>query len=259
MIKTPTIMQYLVTLVANARLNAAYATNDAAAIAKAEKQYKNLSEDEVTFTKPFTSVLTNGKWQTTMTCVKRGWQIQKLTYNTGTLKALSAAVLQGVARKATLDLATVAGVYYIEETGNIHLLVEKDSNVFDALKLTGFEFPTDAFKTVIYDTRDIDGHADGYVDIDHSVVAGRFMLSYIQRKVEPAPVAPVQTLSVSKEEAPLAQDAEKITDGVQTFDQTLKVAEPAQEEEITEENTAPDQEAAPVVETKTTTTTTKKK
>lgn len=259
MTKIPTIMQYLVTLVANSRLNAAYATKDAATITKAEKQYKDLSEDEVTFTKPFSSVLTGGKWQTTMTCVKRGWQIQKLTYNTGTLKALTASVLQGIAHKETLGLATLPGVFYVEETGNIHLLVEKDSNVFDALKRTGYEFPTDSFKTVMYDTRDVEAFTDGYVDIDHSVVAGRFMLSYIQRKPvqEPAPQVGVQTLSVSKEEGPLAQEAAKITEGEQTLNtETSKVEEPAQEEEITEENTTPEE---PVVETKPTNTKNSKK
>lgn len=251
MTKTPTVMQHLVNLVATSKLNAAYATKDPEIIAKQEKCYKNLSETEVTFTKPFSSVLTGGKWQTTMTCKSRGFQINKLTYNTGTLKALTAAVIQGIAQKSSLDLVTVPGVYFVDGSENIHLVVEKDSNIFDALKLTGFEFPTEAFKTTMYEARDTELKADGHVDIDHSVVAGRFLLSYIQRNPAtgtqtPAPAAAaVEPVVDTKGESSTETQPTATNKVASSYDATaaLTVKASGGEEEITEENTAPEQPA----------------
>lgn len=250
MTKTPTVMQHLVNLVATSKLNAAYATKDPEIIAKQEKCYKNLSETEVTFTKPFSSVLTGGKWQTTMTCKSRGFQINKLTYNTGTLKALTAAVIQGIAQKSSLDLVTVPGVYFVDGSENIHLVVEKDSNIFDALKLTGFEFPTESFKTTVYDARNDDLKADGHVDIDHSVVAGRFLLSYIQRAPAtgtqtPAPKVAVESVTEGKDETNTETKSTGTGSVASSYDATAALTAKAStgEEEITEENTAPEQPA----------------
>lgn len=250
MTKTPTVMQHLVNLVAASKLNAAYATKDPEIIAKQEKCYKNLSETEVTFTKPFSSVLTGGKWQTTMTCKSRGFQINKLTYNTGTLKALTAAVIQGIAQKSSLDLVTVPGVYFVDGSENIHLVVEKDSNIFDALKLTGFEFPTESFKTTMYEARDTELKADGHVDIDHSVVAGRFLLSYIQRNPATGTQSPTAKLAVepaveTKDGSGTETQPTTTNKVASSYDSTaaLTAKTTSGEEEITEENTAPEQPA----------------
>lgn len=179
--KTPSIMQYLVDLVANSKLKEARDGGDKDFIARQEKYFKDLSESEVKFSPPVKSTFTNGKWQTSMSSPKRGFQISKLTYNTGTLKALTKAVAQAMARKDSLDHATVPGIYLVEENDQIHLLIERDSNIFDALKMTGYEFPADSFKTSLYDVREEELKADGYVDIDHSVVSGRLFVSYIRR------------------------------------------------------------------------------
>lgn len=179
--KTPSIMQYLVDLVANSKLKEARDGGDKDFVARQEKYFKDLSESEVKFSPPVKSTFTNGKWQTSMSSPKRGFQISKLTYNTGTLKALTKAVAQAMARKDSLDHATVPGIYLVEENDQIHLLIERDSNIFDALKMTGYEFPADSFKTSLYDVREEELKADGYVDIDHSVVSGRLFISYIRR------------------------------------------------------------------------------
>lgn len=179
--KTPSIMQYLVDLVANSKLKEARDGGDKDFVARQEKYFKDLSESEVKFSPPVKSTFTNGKWQTSMSSPKRGFQISKLTYNTGTLKALTKAVAQAMARKDSLDHATVPGIYVVEENDQIHLLIERDSNIFDALKMTGYEFPADSFKTSLYDVREEELKADGYVDIDHSVVSGRLFISYIRR------------------------------------------------------------------------------
>lgn len=258
MTKTPTIMQYLVDLVAKSKLQAAYASGDADLIAKQEKYYKGLSESEVTFTKPFNSALTGGKWQTTMTCKSRGFQITKLTYNTGTIKALTAAVIQGMAQKSSLDLISVAGVYFVEGSDNIHLVVEKDSNIFEALKLTGFEIPVDAFKTTVYDARNEELKADGHVDIDHSVVAGRILLSYIQRQQITKTDSPLEQIRARAEagenvvnDQPYENTASPKV--ASSYDSTGALTAQKPEEEVTEENTAPETPA------KVTTQTSKKK
>lgn len=182
MSQTPSIMQYLVDLIASSRLKQAQENGKKAEIDLAESRYRNLSEKEVTFSKP---VRVGNKWQVSITSAKRNFKIEKVAYNTGTLSALTKAVAQGIAKKASLVNISVPGLYYVDETDQLYLVLEDESNIHDGLGLTGYTFPPENFRVDIKTDRDNEFGSDGHIDIDHSVVAGRFQLFYIKRQQKP--------------------------------------------------------------------------
>lgn len=223
-LKTP--FQYLLDLTGAARINAAKATGDKAAIAKAERFYLDLKESECEFTKPFKNVLAGNKWQTDVTVRTRGFKIPALRYNTGTLSPMIRPNANIMANKSSLDLSTVTGLYHVYETEADHLLVHPNSNIFEALKMTGYVFENSEYEITWFPARDENQKADGYVDIKHSVVSGRVYLSIVQKEVnkdnapapkDVAPVTPVQVKGVVEEtSAPVAEGVKLEGDVVQS-------------------------------------------
>ncbi|AEV89689.1 hypothetical protein OBP_252 [Pseudomonas phage OBP] len=187
-LKTP--FQYLLDLTGASRIKAAKATGDAAAIAKAERFYLGLDESECEFTTPWQNPLAGNKWQVDVTVRTRGFKIPGLRFNTGTLSPMIRPGANIMANKSSLDLSTVTGLYHVYESDADHLLIHPNSNIYEALKMTGFVFDTSAFEVTWYPERDKDQKADGYVDVKHPVVAGRLFLSVVQREVSGAPNVP---------------------------------------------------------------------
>jgi hypothetical protein len=183
---TPTINQYILNLFAKSRL----------AGGGTQAQYGNLKESEVTFGK-FVRDAKTGKWSTSITCKSRGWTQSKLTFNTGTLKAFIGDNLQSAGKLESLErLATFPSIIFVDENQSIYLNVEKDANIFDALQMTGYTIPTDAFNVILNKDYDMKTLSSGFVDIDHAIVSGRMLLRYINRE----PVVPVKPEETKKEE-----------------------------------------------------------
>lgn len=180
MSQTPTINQYLLDLFTTAQLVAAQKTKNAKTIALAEKQYKDLSESEVVFGK-FTTDAKTGKNAVKVTAKSRGNWSANITFNTGTLAGLCRKNQQGAAKISALDMASIPGLFYVQENDAYYLAVEKDSNIFEGLKLTGYEFPADSFVPTIYGNVDKETKTYGHVDIEHPIVVGRFRIYYINQ------------------------------------------------------------------------------
>lgn len=180
MSQTPTINQYLLDLFTTAQLAAAQKTKDPKQIALAEKKYKDLQESEVTFG-PFTRDSKTNKNSVKISAKARGNWVVNMTFNTGTLAGLCRKNQQGAASIAALDLVTIPGLIYVQENDAHYLAVEKDSNIFEGLKLTGYEFPADSFVPTIYGDVEAETKTYGQVDIDHPIVVGRFRIYYINQ------------------------------------------------------------------------------
>ncbi len=184
--KYPTPWQYLVDLIATGRLKAAYASGDRKAIANAEAAYKGLSEDEVVFSAPTTRK--DGKLVVNMTC-KRGFKLNDIVFNTGTLAKMVAQNANLMAAHEDLNTSQITGFYFCEDADQLHLLINPNSNLHEALKMTGYEFPPENYKTTIYPQRDDVLLAEGEIAITHPVVAGTVFVSYVQ-----APKSPLEQL-----------------------------------------------------------------
>jgi hypothetical protein len=178
MSQVPTIKQYLLDLLVKSQLDAADRTKDPKQIALAEKKYKGLTEKEVEFGDYVLDPKT-GKYSVKLVAKTRNWTLQKMTFNTGTIEALSRKNQQGAAQISALEMVTSPGLIYVQENDSRYLAVEPDANIFEAMKLTGYEFPADSFVPTIYGEPKEDSKAVGQVDLDHPIVAGRFLLYYI--------------------------------------------------------------------------------
>lgn len=192
--QTPTPWQYLIDLVSSARIKAAYKSGDQKLIDQAEKYYRSLSEDECVFTTPVKVPEALGKYQCDMSVKGRGFKIEKLRFNTGTVSAMVRPQANYMVEKKSLDTVTVTGLYFVVETDQLHLVIHPRSNIWEALKMTGYEFAPATFSTVSYDNRDTNLKADGHVDIKLPVVAGRIYISYVQRDVVTPPVAATEVV-----------------------------------------------------------------
>jgi hypothetical protein len=173
----PTINQYLLDLLSKSQIAAAEKTGDSKKIALAKKNYEGLTESEVTFGK-FVRDDKTGKYSVKIVAKSRNWTIEKMTFNTGTIEALSRQNQQGAAQISALEMVTAPGLIYVQENDSRYLAIQQDSNLYEALKLTGYEFPADSFVPTVYGEAKKDSKAVGQVDIDHPIVAGRFLLYY---------------------------------------------------------------------------------
>lgn len=176
MVKTPTINQYLINLIAKAQLAAAEKSKDPKVINAARVKYLNLTESEVAMG-PFVRDEATGKYSVVMTCAGRKWNY-RMVFNTGTLAGLAAEKQQGGAALDALNLATTPVLLFVDANKQLYLVIEENTNAFEALKLTGYEFPADCFVPTFYGKPNETNRAVGHIDIDHPVVAGRFLLAY---------------------------------------------------------------------------------
>lgn len=176
MVKTPTINQYLLNIIAKAQLAAADKTKDARTISQARFKFLDLAESEVTFG-PYTRDAATGKYSVAVNCPSRKWNA-RFAFNTGTLEGLSKEKQQGGASLGALDLATTPCLLYIDANKQRYLVIEENTNAFEAIKLTGYEFPADSFVPTMYGQPNESNRAVGHIDIDHPVVAGRYLLAY---------------------------------------------------------------------------------
>lgn len=188
---TPTTWQYLLDNVSAARIKEAEATGDAKRIAEANRYYKDLSEDECEFTAPYAHPEKRGKFVTTLTCKARGFKINRLTFGTGDLYKMVEPNMSLMLTAKNLEVATVTNMYYIRETDRWHLLVHKDANIHEALKMSGYEYRPDEYKVTQFHQRNRDLLADGYVDVIGPVVAGRLYLTTVFRELYPEGLTPV--------------------------------------------------------------------
>lgn len=185
--KYPTPWQYLVDIVAQGRLKAAYASNDPKVRAAADKNFRGLVEDEVVFAPVGNK---NGKLVYSMTSKVRGFAIKELAFATGSLTKMVQQNANLMVKHDDLDSSQITGFYFCEDADQLHLLVNPNSNIHEALKMTGYEFQPEHYSVVMYAGRDAILKADGVVSIAHPVIAGEVFISYVQ------PVAPTEKRGV---------------------------------------------------------------
>lgn len=188
----PSINKYLLDLIVASRISAAEKTGDPKTIAKAHRDYDGIVETDVQFSTPIRNPKT-GKYSINLTCVKRNWALKNITFNTGSIDALSRAKQQGVNNLETLDKIDIPSLVYVAENKQRYLVVEKDSNSVDAITLTGYSFPASALTTVIYDEPKTAYKAVGHIDVNHPIVTGRFLLNYILRSTDKPPVQDIDS------------------------------------------------------------------
>lgn len=189
--QTPTPWQFLLDIISAAKLKAAETIQNPIAREAAIKKYKDLREGECKFSTPIKNKTTAGAWLVDITVAGRGFKLESVAYKTGTIIGMSKPNANVMLMAETLDLSTTTGLYFVEQTQQLHLLVHPQSNIWEALQMTGYQFSPKQFQAVQYDTRNTDLKADGHIDISDSVVAGRVYVSFIQRSVEKAPVSEV--------------------------------------------------------------------
>lgn len=176
--QNPTCNQYLLNIFTESKLKAALSLKDPAARAKQEKFYTDVKETECIFTRP---VLKDGKWAVDITCAGRGWKYQGLRYNTGKLLGLVNAKANYTIEREKLRTQTVTGLYYAVDKDTLHLVVQPQSNIWEALLMTGYRFDPKEFSVHEYPNRDEALLADGHVDIRNTVVAGRIYITHVAR------------------------------------------------------------------------------
>lgn len=233
--QTPTPWQYLLSIVTKSKLAAAATSKDPAFRARQERYYTDLQESECVFSRPIKS---GESWLVDVTCRGRGFQLKGLPYKTGTLVPMFKPMTNIMVKKEALDLNTMTGVYFVMENEQLHLLVHPQSNIWEALKMTGYEFSPSQFSTEVYPERNDLLKADGHVDIKDTVVSGRIYISYIQKppvKVTPEPEAPVIPPVETVETKP--EVAEKVE--VKPEDQETEQSAPVEEKKAEEVVEAP--------------------
>lgn len=263
--KYPTPWQYLVDIVAQGRLKAAYASNNPKVRAEADKNFRGLTEDEVVF--EALAPRKDGKQAYSLTCKVRGFKLNELTFATGNLGKMITQNANLMARHEDLETSQITGFYFCEDADQLHLLVHPNSNIHEALKMTGYEFQPEHYKSELYAHRDDILQADGVVSIDHPVVAGQIYISYVQ-----APKSPLEQIkeradagenvfntgTFSLTEAPkvdadqagpvdyvtpfeFSKDATALAEGA--ADKTVAVQDAAKVDEAPAQETAPAEEA----------------
>lgn len=248
----PTPWQYLINIFAGARLKAAQATGNAKTIAQAEKYYRNLGEDECTFTTPMKPAEALGKYQTAMTVKGRNFKVDPLRFGTGTLLGMVKTQANYLVNKSSLDTNTVTGLYFVVENDQLHLLINAKSNIWEALKLTGYEFAPSMFNVVMYNDYSTEFKADGHIDIKTPIVAGRIYITHIKRSFKPAetlvnekaavpapvdvpaPASEVQETVVLEEVAPVVEET-PFVDFKKLGDEALEAVKEAEETPVVEE------------------------
>lgn len=176
--KYPTPWQYLVDIVGQGRLKAAYASNNPKVRAEADKNFRGLTEDEVVFEK--LADRKDGKLGYSLTCKVRGFKINELAFATGNLSKMVIQNANLMAQHEDLATSQITGFYFCEDADQLHLLVHPNSNVHEALKMTGYEFLPEHYNVELYAQRDEILQADGVVTVNHPVVAGQIYVSYVQ-------------------------------------------------------------------------------
>lgn len=227
----PTPRQYLTDLIAKKMINEAIADGDPNYIAIQKDRYTNLSEDEVIFSSEIRNPIT-GKYRTNMTVPPRGFKLASITFSTGAVEKMldpNAAIVDFV---NTLTSITKPGFYYVKDVKRYHLVFDRELNIWEALKLTGYEFDIKSFKFVPYATGfDEVAVADGHVDISCPIVEGRLMVTYL-RKTEPVPqeepVAKAMTL-----EEPVQEVTEEVKETPEPVNESAPVEETTAEQKTT--------------------------
>lgn len=226
--QTPSPWQYLLDIVIKSKLAAAAASKDPAFRARQEKYYTDLKEDQCEFSTP---VRKGDNWYVTITCRERGFQLVDLPYKTGALFPMVKPMANYVLEPSSIAINTMTGLYYVMSNEHLHLQVHPQSNIWEALKMTGYEFAPKHFVTNMYEQRNEELAADGHIDINHSVVTGRIYISYLQKhaekvedpKVEIPVEPPVETV---EKDLPPVEETEKETAGEVEEEKQEEVVKP---------------------------------
>lgn len=237
--QNPTCYQYLLNIFTQSKLDIAAKLKDPAARAKQERFYTGVKETECVFTRP---VLKDGKWSVDITCAGRGWKYQGLRFNTGGLLGLVGPKANYTIELNRLRSQTVTGLYYAVDKETLHLVVQPQSNIWEALQMTGYSFSPSEFSVVDYEARDEKILADGHVDIRNNIVAGRVYITHVARHAfkpesvsEETSAPPVKGIQEDPKELPEAVIAEEkaFVDFKALGDGALEaVRETTEEEEI---------------------------
>ncbi|WNV45975.1 hypothetical protein [Aeromonas phage AerS_266] len=235
----PTPWQFLLDLFAKKRIADVVKTGNEAQIAEIKKLYENLKESEVVFSNPeFVKKIVAEKsyWKVSFECTGRGFASPAITFRTYPLSVMigkNAKVLTGHP-----TLVKTPGFYINKETGNLHLIVIKDSDLEkDPILETGYYFEREYLTFEELLETEADKLADGIITINYPQVAGQIYVNYIK----PEPVKLVVEEPVTEEK--------KVTE--ETLQETQK-EDVTDETEITDQGDSENQDQQDTVAEKTT-------
>lgn len=260
--RVPTPYQYLLDVDCKQRIDKAIATGDPVKIANANQYFGNLSETEVVFgqeiwkTDPFKPGV--GNWQTSYLCQGRKFKLDPLRYNQGTIEAM----LKPKSRPNSISWADcrLPAFYYNQYDGvnNLCLLYRRDIDIFEALKMAGYEFDPRKCQITTYAGYNGNVNANGHIDIEYSFVKGRIYFAYQQVFFDPddprnpdnkpSSTAAVMSLGIDPAAAPAPEEkVEGKVEETQTT-QPTEGAKTGNVEETPAQEQTPKEEPAPKVE-----------
>lgn len=211
----PTSWQYLLDNLSTSKLNEAYNSGDETKINEAEAKFRNLSEDECTFEKPYRHPAKPGKFLTTMRCTKRNFMIDRLSFTPTPVFYMIDPAAKIMNDQVSLDGTSTPALYYVENTTRWHLVVKKETNLHEALKMTGWEFKPEEYQTTLFDIRNEELKADGYIDIIGPIVQGRLYLTYASAALQAQSFAATTTEANVSENIEKTQEAAVLGTGVE--------------------------------------------
>ena len=182
--RKPSPYQYFLDVIGATRIQEVTATGNRDEIIKVHRYYDDLKESEVEWGNeqfvPNRFKPANSYWLVSFDCRGRGFGRKDISYR-------QLPIIPMIAPKAeiagsTFDNIAKEGFYLDRSTGQYHLLVKKGTNLWEALKMTGYEYDATKYKQKLFDTFDPAMNADGYIDVNYSFVGGRIYVTWLTKE-----------------------------------------------------------------------------
>lgn len=235
----PSPWQYFLDVVAAARIKEVEATGIAKEIKLVHYRYDNLKESEVIWSTPrwMPNRLKPGKgyWEIDFDCIGRNFSRKGLTYQP--LKVADMIAPKAMIAAGPFNELAKEGLYLDRTTGQYHLLVPKNSNLWNALQHTGYEFSPNFYTQSMYSHFDPEFNADAHIDVNYSCVAGRIYVTWLTKEWPEPPAGDEtqpQTFAARMMAAPVVEEElkQEVTPG-ETLEKEPEV--PPVEEVVPEE------------------------
>jgi hypothetical protein len=218
----PTPWQYFLDIISANRIKEVTATGNQAEIEKVLYRYANLREDEVVFSdakfveKPLRP--SSSYWLISYDCIGRKYRRPDIAFRSIPLKDMLHTRPEVAA--AEFHRITKPGFYLDRISGQYHILLHKDTNLWEALRMSGYEYDPERYTFEQYESYRMGYQADGHVDIKYPFIEGRIYVTYIvakelegegqsQPQTQPAPAVNEKVAGDGKQEDAPQEGAEQ--------------------------------------------------
>lgn len=177
----PTPWQYFLDIISAKRIKEVTASGNQAEIEKVLYRYADLREDEVVFSdpkfieKPLRPA--SSYWVISYDCIGRKYRRPDITFRSIPLSDMLHTRAEVAA--AEFHRITKPGFYLDRVSGQYHILMDKDANLWEALRMTGYEFDPERYSFEKYEEYRMGFQADGHVDVKYPFIEGRIYVTYI--------------------------------------------------------------------------------